>query len=253
MWTHYISPSNVVQLSPKQYSTALCVRCKLIPDSFKTEVGEDYIQCRCAKQQLLYVRNLSREEENEMKEIGQFEPLVAHLIKCPELHRIYDKQRHDLVKDAIRTIATRYGFSVYNEPNFYDYKDGLLNRPDLTFCIPTQRPYLCTDITIVQPDESKPESFQIGLAAARAANAKILKHSAAVHQRDHQFIPFALETTGHFDNGARELIRILKDTLPYSSRVNFHRDMYGAVSTALARYRAEIVQAALTKAVERSL
>lgn len=252
MWTHYISPSNIDFLSPKQYSAALCIRCKLIPDFFKNEVGEDYIQCWCDQRQLLCIKNLSEEEEAEMKELGQQLPLVQHLIKCPAMHKIFDKDRHDRVSDAVRTIASRYGFRLYNEPNFYDYKDGLHNRPDLTFCIPTQRPYLTTDFTIVQPDEAKTGSHQIGAAAIRAANAKIEKHAAAVHQRDHQFIPFALETTGHFDNGAKELIRILKDTLPYSCRLNFIRDMYGAVSTALAGYRADLLGVTLTRTKTRS-
>lgn len=251
LWTHYMSPSNVQHLTPKQYSTALCVRCKLIPDFFKNEVGNDYIQCWCDERQLMCVKNLTEEEEAEMKEIGQQVPLIQHIIKCPAMHQIFDRDRHDRVKDAVRCMLSRYGFSVYNEPTFYDYKDGLHNRPDITVCIPTQRPYLTTDFTIVQPDEAKQGSHQIGVAALRAANAKIQKHTAAVHQRDHQFIPFALETTGHFDNGAKEFIRILKDTLPFSSRINFLHDMYGAVSTALAGYRADLISVSLTRAKTR--
>ena len=92
---------------------------------------------------------------------------------------------------------------------------------------------------------------QIGLAAAEAANRKILKHSAAVNRRDHQFIPFALETTGHFDRGAKQLINILKETLPFAYKLNFIRDMYGAVSTALAEYRAEVLINTLTNAKTR--
>lgn len=251
MWTHYLSPSNVEQLTKIQYSVALCIRCKLIPDFFKNEVNRDYIQCKCPGAQLLSVKNLSKEEEKEMKELGQQLPLVQHLLKCPALHHYYDKDRHDMVKDAIRRIASRYGIYVYNEPNFYDYAGGVENRPDLTFCLATRRTHLTTDITIVQPELAKTGSHQIGIAAARAANAKILKHAAAVHQRDHEFIPFALETTGHFDSSAREFIRIIKDSLPFSLKLNFVRDMYGAVSTALARYRAELLVTSLTNAKTR--
>jgi hypothetical protein len=246
-WTHFISQSNVIQLTPLQYSNALAFRMKMIPSVFAAENG-DYIKCNC--EQLMCIKNLTPTEEIELRKTGQQVPLLQHIIKCPEMHKTYDKNRHDGVKTAIRRIATTYGFSVYDEPAFYDYMDGLHNRPDLTFCIPTQRPYITTDITIVQPHENTSVEY-IGRNAAEAAQKKIEKHAAAVHQRNHQFIPFALETTGHFDNGAKELIRILKDTLPYSSRLNFIRDMYGAVSTALAEYRAEILTSTLTRARTR--
>ena len=253
-WTRYIAPTNVAQLTPIQYRTALAIRCKLIPDSFRKEIGDDYLKCDC--ETLMIIKNLTKQEEDELNEIVQQTPnakkapLVQHLIKCPAMHKLYDSTRHNLVKNALRHIANRHGISVYDEPTFYDYQDGLANRPDLTFCIPTQRPYITTDITIVQPSE-KPGVIYVGLAAAEAANKKIQKHAAAVHQRDHQFIPFALETTGHFDLGAKELIRVLKSTLPYSQQYDFLRDMYGAVSTALAEYRAEVLINTLTHAKTR--
>ena len=221
---------------------------KLIPSVYTKDIGDEYLKCQC--EQLICIKNLTKEEEIELAKSGQQVPLLQHIIKCPMMHKWYDKNRHDLVKDAMRTIANRYGFTVYNEPNFYDYLDGLQNRPDLTFCIKSQRPYITTDITIVQPHENPSVEF-IGRAALEAANKKIEKHAAAVHKRDHQFIPFALETTGHFDRSARELIRVLKDSLPFSCRLNFMRDMYGAVSTALAEYRAEILTVTLTRARTR--
>lgn len=247
-WTHFISPSKVTQLTSVQYRNALAFRMKMIPSLFSKECGDDYLQCHCG--QLMCIKNLTKEQETEMNTSGQQVPLLQHIIKCPKMHNMYDSNRHQLVKDAMRTIASSYGITVYNEPHFYDYLDGLHNRPDLTFCISSQRAFITTDITIVQPHENPSVEF-IGRAALEAANKKIEKHAAAVHLRNHQFIPFALETTGHFDRAARELIRVLKDSLPFALRLNFMRDMYGCVSSALAEYRAEILTATLTRAKTR--
>lgn len=174
-------------------------------------------------------------------------PFLCHCISCSQLHNIHYARRHDLVKDAIRYIANRYGITVTNEPTFYEYDGGQHNRPDLTFCVPYKRCYIATDITVVQPS-SKEGVENIGAAAAHAAQEKIKKHSSAVSKRNHQFIPFALETTGHFDRGARNLIKELQTVMPFSRKISFSRDMYGAVSTALAEYRAEVVINALTRA-----
>ena len=163
------------------------------------------------------------------------------------LRDIHYARRHDLVKDAIRYIANRYGITVTNEPTFYDYEGGQHNRPDLTFCVPYKRCYIATYITVVQPNP-KPGVENIGAAAAHAAQEKIKKHTNAVSRRDHQFIPFASETTGDFDRDARNLIKELQMVMPFSRKIPFSRDMYGAVSTALAEYRAEVVINALTRA-----
>lgn len=250
-WTHYISTSNVIQLTPQQYRNALAFRMKLIPSVFANAIGEDYIQCQCEQQPLMCIRNLTKDRQEEADKSGQFVPLLKHLIKCPKLHQQYDSIRHDYVKNAIRRIAETYGITVHSEPSFYNYVGGFENRPDLTFSIPTQRHAIATDITIVQPHPDPGVEF-IGRNAMEAANNKIIKHADAIHMMDHRFIPFALETTGHFDRGARVLFSELKNAVPFALKLNFLRDMYGAVSTALAQYRAEILTISLTRARTRN-
>lgn len=241
LWTHYTAATTVQQLSVQHYKTALAIRCKLIPDDIR---GEDrLIRCDCTA--LVTTKNLSAQEERDLKEAGIQVPLLEHIIKCPRLHDMHYVERHDYVKNAIRTVANRYGIRAHVEPKYYHYSSGQHNRPDLTFCV-QNRAYITTDITIVQPVDSTDEAA-IGLAASRASLEKIAKHSAAVSQLGHRFVPFALETTGHMDVGCFALIQQLKSSVPFASRLAFVRDMRGAVSTAMAQYRAEVLRNTLTR------
>jgi hypothetical protein len=252
-WTHYLSPSNVIQLTPLQYRNALAFRMKLIPSIYLKQIGEDFIKCECDLQPLMCIKNLTTEEEKELEKSNQFVPFLQHIVKCHVMHRMNETPRHELVKHAIRRIAQMYGFTTTNEPDFYLYSDKKNKRPDLTFSIPSQRPKIVIDVTVVQPHvKSNEDVVFVGRAAAEAANNKIEKHESAAELQGHRFIPFALETTGYFDRAAKEFINILRNTLPFSSRQNFTRDMYGAVSTALAEYRAEILTLTLTKARTRN-
>ncbi len=64
-WTHYLSPSNVIQLTPLQYRNALAFRMKLIPSIYLKQIGEDFIKCECDLQPLMCIKNLTTEEEKE--------------------------------------------------------------------------------------------------------------------------------------------------------------------------------------------
>ena len=79
---------------------------------------------------------------------------------------------------------------------------------------------------------------RIGKAAKKAAEAKIKKHEAAVNEMNHVFIPFALETTGHFDKRCFDLIRMCAEDVDFHQRPTFYRDFLGGISSALAKFRA---------------
>ena len=235
-WTHYVSSTAVKQLSPLQYRTALAVRCRLLPDNITQKLPQHY-RCDCEK--LLLCRNVSAEDEKIWKENNKQELLLEHVMNCTAIHKRSFTERHDGVKEALRYVANKYGIHVMVEPSFYTYSNGQHNRPDLTFCV-VNRPYVATDITVVGPTSNN-NLVTMGQAAHTAAEAKRAKHAAAVNAMNHQFIPFALETTGHFDSGCFDLINALKNTIPFESRIDFVRDIKGAVSTALAEYRAEVL------------
>lgn len=249
-WTHYVAETSVRQLSALQYRTALAVRCKLIPDNIRDEIGTPALRCDCDKGVLLCCKNLTAQQEAVIRASGTQMPLLEHIVNCAALHKIYYVERHDYVKDALRHVANRYGIRTHIEPNYYAYASGQHNRPDITFCI-QDRAYIATDVTVVQPSDSR-DVTAIGVEAAKAAEKKVQKHSAAVHQMNHVFIPFALETTGHMDVGCYTLINQLKNTIPFDRRIDFSRDMKAAVSIALAQYRAEVLLGTLTHVRTRS-
>ena len=106
-------------------------------------------------------------------------------------------------------------------------------RPDALFH--GNKPYV-TDYTIVTPLPDKP-----GQAATRAAEEKRKIHHAAATRAGHEFIPFAVETTGHFDKDCYKLFSRLADSVPPSKRYAFKRDILGAASTAIAEFRASAI------------
>ena len=132
---------------------------------------------------------------------------------------------------AMKNTFRAWGGSVTNEPNFYIY-DGtdVDHRPDLTFY--TLGTPIVTDVTIVAPVGRR------GEAAHLAAAAKTRHHSAACANADHHFIPFAMETNGHFDIKCFDLFKRLAMLVPHRDRFALKRDLMGAASTALARFRA---------------
>ena len=244
-WNQYLTSAVVAQLPASHYRTALAIRCKLIPDFISQHVKAPF-RCNCNHAKLLYAHNLLPEQEEATKNNNQLTPVMEHVINCPHLHKIYYNARHDYVKDALRYVANKYAIRSTVEPNFYVYESGQLNRPDITFHL-QGRPYVATDVTVVQPATSTDTTTSIGVEAGKAAEAKVAKHSDAVTKFGHQFIPFALETTGHFEQGCYTLINILANAVAYENKINFIRDIKGAVSTALARYRAEVLLATLSQ------
>jgi hypothetical protein len=151
---------------------------------------------------------------------------IEHVLKCDLATKYMCSHRHDGVKWALANCARRYGIQVLDEPNFYDYDNGLNNRPDLTFftCPP-----VATDITIVSPWD------ELGAHAVAARVEKIKKHKDAVAKHGHQFFPFAMEVYGHFDKQATWLINYLAKQLPDHLQSSFKEDTYHDISSALMR------------------
>jgi hypothetical protein len=217
-WTHFTQPTRSVGLSPVEYSCALAIRCGIAPDAIIEALGET---CRCTCGTHFNVRT----------------EMARHLCSCSQMCQMTFSNRHTFVKDAIRAILARYGISSDNEPNFYTYV-GQNHRPDLTVRLLEQK-HIAIDITIVKPDEQ-----EIGRAAKKAAAEKSEIHSDAVAKFDHVFIPFALETSGHMDEGCFEFFKKVRRQVPFHQQIQFGREFFGAISAALAKYRARSMLAA---------
>jgi hypothetical protein len=214
LWTHWLNPSSTKmnQLPPHEYVVALAVRCGLATDTIVTKMGES-IRCGC--DQMIKVRH----------------DLASHLCSCTEMCKIDFSNRHTYVKHAIRSVLTQYGITSDNEPNYYNYTSGNC-RPDITVRMNGMK-FIAIDVTIVKPD-----SEEVGKAARTAAEKKEKIHSDAVAAFDHVFIPFALETTGHFDQNCYKFFRLVKNEVQFHHRIQFQRDFFGSISTALAKFRA---------------
>ena len=139
-----------------------------------------------------------------------------------------------MVKRALAQTARAYGIETTLEPTFYVYPDTMIRkRPDITFWSHTP---ITTDVTIVSPTDV------LGDAAAIAAKEKKDEHTVAVSRLDHLFIPFAMETYGHFDKHCFDLFNKLASHLENQLRHDFALDMRHAASSALAKARAVAVR-----------
>ena len=214
LWTHWLNSTSTKlhQLSAHEYTTALAIRCSLVPDLISEKMGES-VRCGCST--MIKVRT----------------ELARHLCSCTEMSKLEYANRHTYVKHAIRSVLTQYGVQSDNEPNYYNYTTGNC-RPDITVrMVGTKN--IAIDLTIVKPDPN-----EIGAAAKRAAETKEKIHGAAVAAFDHIFIPFALETTGHMDASCFLFFKLIRNEVQFHHRIQFQRDFFGAISTALARFRA---------------
>jgi len=165
--------------------------------------------------------------------------IIAHALRCDHMSRIPHGSRHSFLKFALANVARSYGVGVQIEPNYYVYPDSdILHRPDLTFL--TSISATVTDVTIVSP------ATEAGVAARRAADVKSKHHTPAANIIGHEFIPFAMETTGTFDKRCFELFRKLGANVPRYATRRFQRDLHGAATVAVAQFRAMAVRNACT-------
>ena len=138
-------------------------------------------------------------------------------------------RRHNMLRDEICRICMSFGISAVKEPTCYQYEVGR-KRPDILFL--THR-ILVTDVTIVKPRDEP------GEAAKAADEEKRKQHRSAVESKQHVFIPGACEAYGLIGEGLVKLVKELAKDLPLSSQFVFKRTMMSAISTALARSRAQ--------------
>ena len=226
-WTHYMSPSEVNQLPEAQYVLALAFRCNVVPDYLVSIAGEQY---RCNCDELITTRT----------------EMCGHINKCRDNGGLDFAQRHTYVKSALRRILQQYGFDVTNEPTEYSYADRTAHRPDLR--VNNVVPPIAIDVSIVRPKIGTENRIETGNAAERQARDKIQHHHEAVEKAHHKFFPFVLENHGHFEKHCFLFIKALTPYVVFHRRPQFKRDVCGAVSTALASYRAT----ALSNAAHRA-
>jgi hypothetical protein len=244
-WTQYRSPTRLCQLESRTYKIALAIRCKLIPDSMRNEMASPIIRCLCDDMTPLSNRNNTLLEEQQMKTNKHQVPLLEHVMGCNAVNKHFYTERHEYVKEAVMNIARSYGISCTPEPTMYVYATGQHNRPDIIFHLPS-RSHLTTDITVVHSAFSG-DPNTLGVKAAEAEMEKNAKHKQAVNALGHTFIPFAIETNGHLGQGAIAVMNEIAKYVAFEMRFDFKRDMRNAVSTALARYRAEVLTYVLTQ------
>jgi hypothetical protein len=215
-WSRFVHPTRCEQMSPALYEKALAIRCKVIPRDLWN--GKQVI-CECMAED--GVCNTSEE-------------IIRHATKCEQMSKISNSVRHSWLKYALASIARCHGIGATVEPCFYTYEGtDVQHRPDICFIHHGTK--TVTDVTIVTPIDEE------GTAAQKAADEKSAHHKRACEAIGHDFIPFAMETTGLFDKRCITLIKKLAHTLPNSSRFTFFHDMRGAASTAIATFRATAV------------
>ena len=213
-WTYFTHPSPIFQLNPFEYQVALAIRCGLAPDLVLAKMG-DTVRCDC-NNNIIDVRT----------------ELAKHLCSCNKMCNLTFTHRHTFVKTAVSAVLSIYGKQSDNEPLYYHYPGGNF-KPDLTVRMYNTK-NITTDFTIVKPDEGG----EIGAAAARAAEEKVKRHHDAVAAFNHIFIPFAMESTGHMDKSCIEFYKMVRQEVAFHKRPQFKRDFFGAISVALARFRA---------------
>jgi hypothetical protein len=158
--------------------------------------------------------------------INSQQHFIEHAFSCSRASNFSFDKRHDGVKYALFNTARRYGIRATLEPSFYNYDDDAKRRPDITFYTPTPT---VVDVTVVLPN-----TLHDGPRAAAKAREKINKHRKAVARMSHHFVPWVMETFGHFDATCETVINRLALSLPDYMHYDFKKDMIHEASTALA-------------------
>ena len=151
--------------------------------------------------------------------------------------------RHNAIKDEVLLrIPRRYGIPCVDEPRTYVnyYEDGHAGRPDVEY---STHPHLAVDLSIVHT----PEHSQVGVKARGKRQEKLRKHTAAVTAVGHYFSPFVIETSGHVDQGAIDIISTLSRQLLPWMRPFFNEDFKRALTVSLVRQKVSAVRAAIQK------
>ena len=150
-------------------------------------------------------------------------------LRCDKFTSATHTTRHNILRDMVCAVTTRYGITTSKEPTIYKYQCGKARRPDALFHV--SKP-LVTDFTIVT------ERGEPGDAAAAADDDKKKTHVAPTKRLGHIFYPAACETRGLVGKGFTDLKTHLARELPSYLKLSFYADFDRAISVALAKGRA---------------
>jgi hypothetical protein len=201
-------------LSPSQFSLALAIRLRAIPQQF--QVGPT--MCACGN-------SISSNIE-----------AVEHAITCPKFSGVAFVERHNEVLQAVCRCSNSYGVWTTAEPRCFEYDNGLDQRPDIIFHTPQA---IVTDVSVTNSVDEH------GSAAKDAAEKKMKTHAAAVQNKGMIFIPCAMEIWGHIDRSVVDLIEAIAKQLPTHLQWSFKLDMMHVISTSLAKSRVSAFTSAL--------
>jgi Reverse transcriptase (RNA-dependent DNA polymerase) len=208
--------TDISSMSPKEFQMALAVRLRVLPRYIMSRPRV----CNCGIT------------------LTSDDTFIEHVLTCDQSTRVTHTHRHNQVRDTIAAVARSYGIAVTVEPDFYAYPNtGARKRPDITFHTPN---VITTDVTIVKPH------IELGHATQQAEQTKIKEHEQAVSAIGHTFIPFAMEVYGHRGISCTNLSKALKKQLPRHLQWTFEMDLNHAVSSALAKARAQSILSAVS-------
>ena len=162
-----------------------------------------------------------------------------HILRCGFVNGITWQHRHDGVVAVLQRAVAASGTHAVTNPTFYNYADGSAKKPDITAFFPGDP--ISVDVTIVTPEASA------GAAAKKAAAEKKEKHSAAVNDKGHDFIPLAFETWGHSDPSYDIFARRLSNACQPWAAKNIVEELKIGVATAIAAGNARIVRGAVER------
>jgi Reverse transcriptase (RNA-dependent DNA polymerase)/Reverse transcriptase-like len=207
--------TDIASMSPKEFQMAMSIRLRVLPRHIVNRPRK----CNCGAT------------------LATDDTFIEHVLTCDQSTRFTHTHRHNQVRDAIAAVARANGITVTVEPTFYNYSTAARKRPDITFHTPKP---IATDVTIVKPHEV------MNKATEDAEQAKSKEHTEAVSALGHTFIPFAMEVYGHRGISCTTLTKALKNQLPRHLQWTFEMDMNHAVSSALAKARAQSILSAVS-------
>jgi hypothetical protein len=157
-----------------------------------------------------------------------------HLLACDRVNGTTWTHRHARVCSSIGRALSGIGCHFISEPTFYEYSDRSQRRPDMT-CYLAGRT-VAIDVSIVTP------SAIAGAAAEEAAQDKIDKHSMAVEDHGHVFMPIIFESSGHTHPTVDAFYRLIHASAPAWQADDVVDELRRAISSAVAGGGAAIVR-----------
>ena len=216
-WLFY--GGSFLMMTESQFVFALAIRLRVLPVGALTNLP---VTCWCTRAVLTTAAEV-----------------IEHYLICDQASPLTKTHRHNAVRNALAAVARSFGVHCQEEPTMYAdlYQNGH-QRPDIVFFL---HPPLVTDVSIVYPET------EVNVAADKAATEKIKQHTQAVAKLAHRFLPFVMETFGHFHPDALKLIDELARSVFPHIRKPFALSMRHATSTALAMMRADVVRLAIAR------